>query len=382
MKAEDFQKGASGRVIPIGGHPTLTHAFLPDPLPPTWEWPGVMWPLLMEAREAVARLDGTARHLTNSGLLLRPLQNREALKSSSLEGTVTEPTQQALFALDPQVPTSQDDPANAFREVYNYAEALRFGRNVSRDGAVSLWLIRSLHEVLMCGVRGSDRHPGEFRRTQNQIGRPARFVPPPTTHLAEVLGDLERYVQGPRRFDPLVDAFVVHYQFETIHPVGDGNGRVGRLLLAILIEEWLALSDQWLYLSAYFDRNKDDYIDLMYRVSTEGAWTDWISFCLTGVVEEARDTLRRCERLIALHRDFHDRLRVAGGSVRLVALVDSLFESPVITVTAARDRLGVQYPTARSDLKRLEEVGIVAVLGSTPQIAYYCPAIFEVTYSD
>jgi Fic family protein len=335
----------------------------------------------VSAHKALAALDGTGKHLLAPDLILKPLQNREAQKSSSLEGTYTDPRQQVLFALDPSVPESAADPHNAMREVFNYATALRVRRE-TEGLPVSLRLIRTLHGVLMDGVRGSDRNPGEFRRMQNQIGRPARFVPPPANVLPRLLNQFEEYLHTPDDFDPLVRAFLAHYQFEAIHPFMDGNGRVGRLLLAITIADGSELSSEWLYMSDYFDRNKDGYIDRMLAVSTTGAWTEWIRFCLQGVVEQATDTMRRCDRLIELHRDFHARVKTGGGSVRLSALVDILFGSPILRVTHARDRTGVTYPTARADLVRLEQLGIVNRVENLEPITYACFPIFDVTYAD
>jgi Fic family protein len=234
----------------------------------------------------------------------------------------------------------------------------------------------------MDGVRGADKNPGEFRRLQNQIGKPARFVPPPPHLLDPTLDHFEKYLHHVRAFDPLVDAFLVHYQLEAIHPFMDGNGRVGRLFLAILIQEWCGLSDQWLYMSPYFESNKDVYIDLLFKVSTEGAWSDWIGFCLRGVVETAQDTQRRCEQLVALQQDFHTRLRKGSGSVRLAAIVDDLFVTPVASPARLAEKHKVTYPTARSDLKRLARAGIVEELEGTPQITYICPQILKVTYAD
>ena len=327
-------------------------------------------------------LGGTGRHLPSPSLLLRPLQTREAVRSSSLEGTFTEPRQQALFELDPKYPESQEDPLNARREVFNYAAALRLGEDRRKKLPVSLRLIRELHEVLLEGVRGSDRNPGHFRRTQNQVGRPPRFVPPPPQLLPELLDQFEKYLHAEHRLDPLVEAFIVHYQFEAIHPFMDGNGRVGRLLLAILIEEWCSLSDQWLYMSSYFERNKDAYIDHLFKVSTEGAWEAWIEFCLEGVANQARDSQQRCEKLLGLHRDFHARLVKVRGSVRLAAIVDDLFRNPVAQVPTTAARHGVTYPTARADLSRLEAAGILKPFTNMPLITYYCEPIMKIIYSD
>lgn len=381
MDTKLFNRDSPGRLVPISGIRDATHAFVPDLLPPAWQWPQDLWPELLEAHQCLAKLDGAGRHLQNPELVLRPLQNREAQKSSSLEGTFTDPQEQLLFALDPREGTSKDDPVNARLEVFNYTRALGLRRERG-DLPFSLRLIKELHWVLMSGVRGADRDPGNFRRLQNQIGRPARYLPPPAPELPRLLDNFERYLHQDDGRDPLVRAFVAHYQFEAIHPFMDGNGRVGRLLLAVSIAEWCGLENQWLYMSDYFDRNKDLYIDSMFRVSTNGAWSEWIGFCLRGVVEQAKDTLARYEKLIALHREFHDRVHSLGASVRHSRIVDELFLSPVIRVTRARDVTNVTYPTARSDLKALERLGILKEMPGLRPITYGCLPIIEVVYAD
>ena len=243
-----------------------------------------------------------------------------------------------------------------------------------------LRLIRQLHEILMRGVRGSEQQPGEFRTIQNQIGYPARFVPPPPDQLLATLDALEKYLHSTAYdYDPLVKAFLAHYQFEAIHPFRDGNGRVGRLLLSWVIAEWCELSNQWLYMSAFFERRKKEYMDLMLNVSTQGAWEAWIRFCLEGVVAQSVDAESRCDKLLALHKDFHHRLK--GGSVRLSKLVDHLFSSPVISVNQYKKLFGVTYPTARSDLKKLEVAEIVQQVEMN-QITYYCQPIYGITFED
>ncbi|MGH9351900.1 MAG: Fic family protein, partial [Terriglobia bacterium] len=211
-------------------------SFVPFPLPPKWKWPESLWKHLLEARTSLASLDGTGKHLPNPTILIRPLQAREARLSSRLEGTITDPQQQVLFEADPRYPTSASDPANAFREVWNYRRALQLRLDGETDLPLSLRLLKQLHGKLMDGVRGLDPRPGEFRTIQNQIDSPARFVPPPPGQMQEVLGDFELYLHNTSDgFDPLVRSFLAHYQFETIHPFRDGNGRVGRLLLALTI---------------------------------------------------------------------------------------------------------------------------------------------------
>ncbi len=364
-----------------GESPDVQFAFVPDPLPPKWRWPPRLWKLLLEARTSLASLDGTGKHLPNPEILLRPLQDREAQLSSKLEGTITDPHQQVLFQSDPKYPISESDPTNAFREVFNYRRALRLRLDGSNDLPLSLRLIRELHSVLLDGVRGSDHRPGEFRIIQNQIGKPARFVPPPPQYLSETLDAFGKYLHATDdEFDPLVRAFLAHYQFESIHPFGDGNGRVGRLLLSFTTSEWCKLASQWLYMSAFFERNKDQYIDLLLGVSTNANWESWIQFCLEGVIVQSADTEKRCDKLLTLYRDFHKRLK--GGSVRLAGLVDSLFETPVISLKTYTKRFAVTYPTAKSDLTKLVQLGILQPSDGMGLITFYCPAIYRVTYDD
>ena len=370
-------------MVPLSGYAGASHAFVPAPLPPRWGWPQSLWPALMTARIAIAGLDGTGKHLPNPELLLRPLQSREAERSSKLEGTYTEPDQQALFELDPQVPMAADTPVNARREVSNYARALRLRRTDAGARPLSLHLVRELHAVLMDGVRGSDRDPGRFRSAQNQIGRPAHYVPPPPHLLAEQLDNLEAYLcTPPAAIDPLVAAFIAHYQFEAIHPFMDGNGRVGRLLLAVSIEEWCGLSGQWLYMSAYFEKRRDEYLHRLFRVSTHGEWTEWVGFCLEGAAEQAHDALARCERLLSLHGEFHEKLRHTPGDAKLLGIVDDLFKNPAIRVTDVAQRIGVTYPTARRYLSRLANLGILRELPGAATISFVCPSILDVTFAD
>jgi len=380
MDAAAFKPGwMTGRLVPIPhGRPDTAFAFIPQPLPPQWTWPGRLWPLLLEARICLSRLDGTGKHLPNPELLLRPMANREAQLSSQLEGTITDPQQQVLFQIDPGYPISVGDPKNALREVFNYQRALRLRLDDGNQLPLSLRLIRDLHRTLLDGVRGSDQRPGEFRQIQNQIGRPARYVPPPPAEVPGALDALEKYLHASDRFDPLVRAFLVHYQFEAIHPFQDGNGRVGRLLLSLAIAEWCQLSSQWLYMSPYFEARRDEYMNLLLAVSTEGAWEPWIGFCLNGVIAQSRDTEIRCDRLLALQQDFHQRLR--GGSLRLAQMVDRLFAAPVISVPQYQRMFEITHPTARSDLRKLEAAGVIAQLPGYDPITYYCAPIYDITF--
>jgi len=379
MDASQFSPLSPGYLVPVPGtRPDAAVAFVPAPLPPAWRLADHLWPALIEARTTLARLDGTGRHIPNPALLLRPLARRESQLSSQLEGTFTDPHDQTLYEAEPALSRSWDDPANALREVHNYNRALHLRHDGPNDLPLSLRLIRQFHAVLLEGVRGSDQYPGEFRRTQNQIGRPARYVPPPPYLLAEVLDSFEKYLHQPSGLDPLLRAFLVHYQFEAIHPFSDGNGRVGRLLLALTVTEWCGLAHQWLYMSPWLEARKDLYMQRLLAVSTHADWDGWISFCLQGAAESAHDTLHRCDRLLALHKDYH--ARVKGHSLRLGHLIDSLFHNPTITVARYRDLLQVTYPTARADLRLLDRLGILTELPGRHQITYYSPQIFQVSY--
>lgn len=377
MDLSRFQDNAPGQLVEIGAG---EHAFIPEPLPPKWSLPATMWPLLLEAREQLALLEGVLRNLEEPMLLLRPLQQRESLRSSSLEGTHASPRELLLFDLGPREATSAADPVNAWREVHNHQRALEWATAVERP--LSLHLIRSLHEMLLKGVRGRDRQPGSFRTDQVFIGHDRRFVPPPVTHLAQCLADLETGFEEVGDLDPLIACYVVHYQFETIHPFFDGNGRVGRLLLALMIQRASKLSRPWLYMSAFFDRYKDEYIDGLLAVSTRAAWSEWIAFCLQGTIAQARDTVERCEALRSLQRSYNERVVATQGNIRLQRIVTDLFARPAVEISGLAKELGVTYPTAANDLRRLAEIGILEeVAGHRPK-TFIAPEIVRVAFGD
>jgi Fic family protein len=310
------------------------------------------------------------------------LQQREAQKSSILEGTITKPEQVLLFQLEPRYPESEQDPANAWREVSNYGKALSLAQEESGRLPISLRLIRMLHEVLMDGVRGANRSPGEFRRIPVQIDDPPRFVPPPPSELGDCLDALEKYIHSEHRYDPVVECFLIHYQFEAIHPFTDGNGRVGRVLLSYMIREWCNLSKPWLYMSAFFERNKNEYISRLLEISTRGAWQEWIDFCLRGVLEESRDTSKRCALLLELRDTYHARIAELGGSVRLTSIIDALFNIPITSPALLSRQHDVTYPTSKSDVDKLQRAGILVELDGTPRKTFYAPEIVDITYKD
>lgn len=342
------------------------------------EPPGELWPLLTDAREGIARLDGAGRYLPGHELLLRPLQQREALTSSSLEGTYATPRQLLLYGLEPREPESDRDPANDWREVYNYGRALAYGQEAIKEGQpLSLHLIRSLHDILLHQVRGEDKRPGEFRDRQVYIGSTRRFIPPPARSVPTCLEAFERFMST-EEGDPLVRAFVAHYQFETIHPFLDGNGRIGRVLLSLMVFKWCGLQQPWLYLSPYFEQHRDEYIDHLFNVSARARMSEWVRFCLEATIHQTRDAMDRIDRLVNLRSEYLGRL--TQGSVRLPSLIESLFETPVITITQAQQKYQVSYPTAKSDLEKLAAAGILEEVEGYYPRAFFAAEIMKVAY--
>jgi Fic family protein len=378
-----FTKNAPGKLWEISVEEKLDWAFIPDPLPKEWNISDDIRDLLIQAREELARLDGVGRYIPNYNLLLRPLQRREALRSSSLEGTYATPQQLLLFEIEPREPKSINDPVNSWQEVWNYNNALELALRLLNERPLSLNLIREIHQTLLSGVRGFQRDPGNFRRSQVHIGSDRRFIPPPPNEVLSCLYDLETFIHKNKKIESLILCFMVHYQFETIHPFLDGNGRVGRLLLSLMIYQQCNLSQPWLYLSAFFDKYKDEYIDLLFQVSTKGRWETWIAFCLRGTIEQSKDALKRFDELLALRRQYMDLLNQAGGNIRLNRLMDHLFESPVITISQFAEMCGVQYNTARTDIERLVSSNILVEsdIQARPKI-YFASSILDIAYGD
>ena len=265
------------------------------------------------------------------------------------------------------------------KEVYNYRLALAHGTNSNLP--LSLRLLKDMHRILMDGVRGRDKTPGEFRRLQVAIGVSRRFVPPPPHAFHSCLSAMEHYMHaGDSLFDDLVDCFLVHYQFETIHPFNDGNGRVGRLLLALMMKERCGMSKPWLYLSEYFEESRGTYTDLLYAVSQKNDWHSWVEFCLNGTIAQAKSTIHRCERLLDVQTSFKAKLNDVGGSVRLSQIVEGIFDSPFVRIADLARHLGVSYPTARADVYRLAEAGILKELPRVSPATFYAPEVYAVAY--
>jgi Fic family protein len=362
MDAARFSPSSPGRLVPtIDG----AQAFVPDPVPRRLEVDLATVGLLADAENAMGRLAGTAGRLVNPYLVGSPLLHREAILSSRIEGTVTTPEQ--LVLLEAAEGAGEAQPADQdTREVLNYIRAMQHGLERLRELPVSLRLIREVHRVLLQDVRGDRERPGEFRTAQNWIGRPgdpvhaARFVPPPAPEMLAALDDFEQALHDPRPALPvLVRLAILHYQFETIHPFRDGNGRVGRLLMPLLLVGWSRLREPLLYLSAYFERHRDAYMDLLLRVSQTGDWAAWLQFFLRGVLESAQEAVEQAEGLVALRDRYHAIFQRARSSGLLQRLVDELFQAPAITIARAAKVLNVTPPAAAHNVTKLVAAGIL-----------------------
>ncbi len=286
---------------------------------------------------------------------------REAVLSSRIEGTQASLSDLLYFeAAEEKNPKTVD-----VREVHNYVRALEFGLKRLSTLPVSLRLIRELHEKLMSNVRGQEKTPGEFRASQNWIGSSgctlmdATYVPPPLFELMPCLGDLEKYLHAPVEMPPLLRLSYIHYQFEAIHPFLDGNGRVGRLLIPLLLCEWKILPQPLLYLSAYFEKNRSAYYDGLLAVSRKAAWEDWAIFFLRGVEQQSKDALKRAVLLQELAKNYRLRLQQGRESAVALKLADQLFSTPILTVSAAEKHLGVTYATANLHVNRFVRKGIL-----------------------
>ncbi len=379
MDPSNFSANAPGRLVKTtGGH----WAFVPDPLPSSLQLGVETVMQLEEATLALGELAGVGRLLPNAHLLIRPFIRKEAQVSSRIEGTITRLDQLLMFEANP----SRGREDSAQREVLNYVLALEYGLERLETLPVSLRLMRELHERLLAGVRGEQKNPGRFRRMQNAIGSAGstRFIPPPVTEMMQALNDLEQFIHQPTNLPLLVQIALIHYQFETIHPFMDGNGRIGRLLIPLLLYDRQILRAPLLYLSAYFERHRDAYMDHLLNVSQRGNWLEWINFFLKGVTEQARDSIQRAQRLLDLWQTYRDRLQAIGGSAHRLHLVDDLFAFPVTTIPEAQKLLGITYRAAQLNIEKLVDAGILQS-PDTEQMRprpYYAPEIIRVIESD
>ncbi|MBM3323344.1 Fic family protein [candidate division WOR-3 bacterium] len=347
-------------------------AFIPDPLPPVLEWHSDLVRVLSDADRLVGRLSGEGARLPNPNLLTRPFVRREAVLSSRIEGTQATLGELLANEAGAAVNRAPED----LREVANYVVALEHGLKHLKRRPVSLDLVRGLHARLLAGVRGGSAEPGRFRRVQNWIGPPgctpfdATHVPAPPEALPECLKQWQAALAD-RTLPPLVRVALLHYQFEAIHPFRDGNGRVGRLLVTLLLAQWQVLPAPLLYLSAFFEATRREYYDRLLGVSRHGEWEEWLAYFLTGVARQSEDAVSRAERINDLLLRWRTVAAEEAGAAAL-RLIDLVAVNPFLVATAVARQLGVAFTTAQRGIERLVRHGVLTEVGSARRGRVYC----------
>jgi Fic family protein len=378
LDRSEFSPDSPGRLVPIAADNV---AFVPDPLPPAIAWDDELVSTVTEAGAALGRLAEVGRLMPNPHLLIRPFMRREAVLSSQIEGTEASYENLVMFEIDENVEGRVPD----VREVSNYVRALEHGLDRVGKLPLSRRLICELHRILMERVRGGDQTPGAIRRYQVHIGpggspiEHARYVPPPPgDELVRAFDALEAHLHDPSRLPTVVRTALVHYQFEAIHPFHDGNGRVGRLLISLMLCIDGTLPQPLLYLSAYFDRYRQEYYDRLLEVSRSGAWNEWLAFFARGVAEQAMDAVDRATSLTDLRSRYIDRMQSARTSALTLKLIEHLFAQPAVSAAMVRDLLDVTPRTAQLHIDRLRDAEILTeVTGQKRNRIYLAPEILQ-----
>lgn len=378
MRLTDFSADSPGTLVPtING----LQAFVPDVLPPEIAVADLV-PDLQAATLALGELKGAISPLANPELVIRPMQLREAVSSSNMEGTFTTFTDLLVFDAG-----GLSDPRQDTVEVHNYLKALRHADKLLQDLPVCSRLITELHKTLLSNLtkkgRGAAVEPGFLKKHQNFIGgtpKSPRFVPPPPAEAAKALSELETFINRPdRKGLELIDAALIHYQFETIHPFPDGNGRVGRILIPVYLQATGIIDGPYLYMSEYFERHKDEYIDLMYSVSSSNGWISWIKFFLNGVQDSSRSAITTTKQLIICSDFFRQQIMAGRGrSAVLVQIMDLLLSHPVLSVAQIAHRIGQSDQTVRNNLGWLIENDLVRELNHHRPKLYISPLVLDI----
>lgn len=363
MNAEPRRVTGTFRTARFGGE--QVRAFIPEPLPPANPGLAIEGPLaalLAEANAGLDRLAVATRMVPSADWFLYGFVRKEAVVSSQIEGT--QATLEDVMAFEA---THKTDRPDDVREVCNYLDALAYARQQIADPnglPLSVRLLREAHRRLMRGVRGAEKQPGQIRSSQNWIGgtRPgnARFVPPPADVVPGALAALERWIHAEDGLPPLVRAGLAHVQFETIHPFLDGNGRIGRLLIALLVEHWDLLPSPLLYLSLAFKRRQTEYYARLSAVRDEGDWEGWIAFFLECVREASGDGVETASRLFALlHKDRQYLLERPRVNVAAIRLLETLPARPIVTAPLVVKLLDTTMPTASKAIDMLVDANIL-----------------------
>lgn len=347
---------------------------IPNPLPPDppIRFDSTLIETLSKADRYLGRLDGVTQILPNPDLFVAMYVRKEAVLSSQIEGT-----QASLIDILDMDGQTHADPQDV-EEVVNYVHAMNYGLSRLETLPLSLRLLKEIHGALMEGVRGGDKSPGEFRRSQNWIGptgcslTTASFVPPPPHEMDSAMNDLELFLYSEPELPPLIRIGLIHAQFETIHPFLDGNGRMGRLLITFFLCQQKVLIKPLLYLSYYFKKNREEYYEKLTRIRTHDDWEGWLKFFLNGVAEVADGAFILAREIIDLQQKMQARIREAYPSnINAFHLLAKLFEQPVVDIKQVQKVIGTTYPTASSLVKGFESLGILKKVGEKQRYRRY-----------
>jgi Fic family protein len=370
MRPEQFHSDRAGGLVKV--HPGTAAEFLafdPRPVPRELDLGSDLVLALSEADQALGRLAGVGGRLPNPHIQIQPYLRREAVASTRIEGTQST-LGEVLSAEARRLPESAD-----VREVLNYVRALEIGLGRLESLPLSNRLLREMHVELMRGVRGAERTPGEFRTSPNWIGgggpADAVFVPPPPERLADALADLERYLHEDPPLPILVRCALIHYQFETIHPFLDGNGRLGRLLIVFYLVERRVLHEPLLYLSSYLERHRDEYVTLLQAVREEGDYESWVTFFLKAVTTQATAAVHTAESLLRLETEFRERLRRIRARGQAIDAAEMLIGNPYVSAPRLAETLGLTRQGGQYVIATLGRAGIVELAADDSRPTLY-----------
>lgn len=383
MNTEDFKNSPTGRCVKtIKGY----YAFIPNELPPSLYYDNRLIRILSDADRLLGELSGTGRLLANPYLLIAPYTRREAVHSSRIEGTQASLNDLFFFeAAESETPQKPD-----VREVKNYVLAMDYGIERLRELPISIRLIGEIHKILMKDVRGEHATPGELRKSQNWIGPPgcslddATFVPPSVNDMYHAMNNWEKYLHSNPNEPPLIQCALMHYQFEAIHPFLDGNGRIGRLLIAFFLCEKKYLTQPLLYLSAFFDKYRDEYYSKLLGISQKGDWNSWIEFFLRGVALQSKHAISDAKKILDLHSEYKNILektkKVPGTANRLI---DIIFENPFISIYKLSKKWNVPFNSVRNGVQRLIKIQILKeVPDRRRNKIFYSPKLLDLLTSE
>lgn len=381
MRPEDFPADPPGGVEMVDG----IFAFSPDPLPPDIEPTHPLMTVHGDAMYAIGRLADLEVWLDTPEIILSPLIHREATESSNIE-TETRVTLSDLYRREAgETPGETDTEREDILEAANYVRAIKTGISRLQDGdAIDIELLCDLHEILLSGdARGEEKNPGALRDDLVGLDEPgtpldqARFVPAPPTTVPYALQTLVQYIKTGPNYAPLVDLALIHYQFETIHPFEDGNGRLGRLLVMLVLFEWDLIPGPYLYPSSYFNVNRDAYLDLLFAVSREGAWDEWLTFFLNALDEQGTEAYAVSRGLIALRDEYRETYRDEGMVLR--ELLDFIIEQPYFTEPQAVDAIERSQPAVNSAIRTLWADGVLReTTGQTRNRRYEATDVLDI----